>query len=361
MTSWDWFDEFELQAQLQGDRARLHLSQLQKQAYRFRERDPDHALALLAQGRSLAERLGEPWWILYYDQQRVHALLHFKQDYRDVLSLAIRNTLTLRKPAYAAYPRPLLIHGDLVSAYLGIDPRGYADRIQQALDYLDEQTAPEGDERYLLLGSQRQFALECARLHEALQFSYRSLELAATDPDSGRARHFLVFTYSGLCEIAWRKGDWDLLQESATAGEVTAHLVGHQVELAGFWMWLALLHRHHQDESKATNYYLRAQRTLSGLGMPPDSSFRDAECAFHEHHDRLDLALQAREAELFSLRGRGRLASECTCLFHRAAYLHRLGRLTSEELIPLRAVAAQLRDPDPVLRQIERLERGELP
>src|SRR5689334_4863286 len=151
MSGWDWFDEFERTARQAGDRDRDRLGQLHREAYRFRESDPDHALALLAEGRRLADRLGEPWWVLYYDQQRVHALLHFKQDYRDVLDLAVRNTLQMRKPAWAGFPRQLLIHGDLVSAYLGIDPVGYAEPVRQALEYLDQITPPLCDERYLLL------------------------------------------------------------------------------------------------------------------------------------------------------------------------------------------------------------------
>src|SRR5262249_14812440 len=152
-------------------------------------------------------RLAEPWWALFYDQLRVHALLHFKQDYRDVLTLAVANTLECRKAAYANFPRRLMIHGDLVSAYLGIDPVGYQDAIRQALEYLDTQLRPEGDERYLWLGRQRQSALALDRLDDAEQASRRSLALAANDPDHGRASHFLVFAFSGLAEIAFRRGD----------------------------------------------------------------------------------------------------------------------------------------------------------
>src|SRR5262245_34571596 len=251
MSDLDWFDEYECDARRAGHGDRLRLAQLHRLAYAFRETGPDQALALLDEGRRLAERLREPWWALYYDQQRVHALLHFKQDYRDVLDLAVRNTLELRKPAYADFPRRLMIHGDLVSAYLGIDPEGYADAIRQALDYLDAQSPPAGDERYLLLGNQRQFALDLGRLDEAHAFSAQSLELAAADADQGRACHFLVFTYSGLAEIAWRRRNLEALAEAAREGEGLARQVGHQVELAGFWLWQALLARLRGDEQRA--------------------------------------------------------------------------------------------------------------
>src|SRR4051812_36554313 len=124
MNGRDWFEEYEADARRRGEPDRARLGLLHREAYRFRESDPDHALALLAQGRQLAGRLAEPWWALFYDQLRVHALLHFKQDYRDVLVLAVANTLECRKPAYQGFPRRLMVHGDLISAYLGIDPEG---------------------------------------------------------------------------------------------------------------------------------------------------------------------------------------------------------------------------------------------
>src|SRR5262245_51974386 len=156
----DWFDEFEYHALKTGDTERARLGRLHRESYRHRETDPDLALALVAEGRRLAEALREPWWVLYYDQQRVHALLHFKQDFRDVLDLAVRNTLEVRKTGFANFPRRQLIHIDLISAYLGIDPEGYADGVTQAMDYLEKESEPLSDERYLLLGSRRQFALD---------------------------------------------------------------------------------------------------------------------------------------------------------------------------------------------------------
>jgi hypothetical protein len=361
MMTWDWFDEYEWRARQSGDDKCIRLGELHRDAYRFRESDPNHALALLVQGRSLAEVLQEPWWMLYYDQQKIHALLHFKQDYRHVLEQAVRNVLESRKPIYAGFPRRLMIHGDLVSAYLGIDPLGYADPIRQALDYLDAETPAQGDERYLLLGNQRQFALEGDCLDEAERFSLCSLELAAMDPDRSRARHFLVFTYSGLAEIAFRRGDERGLADSARAGEEQAQIVGHQIELAGFWLWQAFLARRAGDEKRAASLYKQAQGRFRRLQMPPDTSYRDAECAFHELANRLDLALAVRETELACLRDRGRLWAECRCLLRRASLLRRLGKQSLEALDDARRAAQRLRDPQPALAQIERIEQGEEP
>ena len=307
---WDWFDEFEWAARAAGDPERIALGELHRQAYRFRETDPDRALTLYAEGRQLAARLREPWWTLYYDQQRAHALLHFKQDYREVLDLAVRNTLEVRKSGYANFPRRLLVHLDLVSAYLGVDSVGHAAAIRQALDYLDQESPPAGDERYLVLGSRRQFSLDLGLLDEAELLGQRSLALAAEDADCGRAQHFLVFTYGAMAEVAFKRGDFTALREAARTGEEVTRRVGHQVELAGFFLWQALLERRQGREANAMSLYRQASQRIARLGMPPDASYRDAEMRFHEQAGNVDRALGVRDAELRGLRDRGRLFRE---------------------------------------------------
>jgi hypothetical protein len=357
-SEWDWFDEFEWEARRSGDAERMRLGDLHRHAYRFRETDPDHAIALYTEGRHLALSLREPWWVLYYDQQRVHALLHFKQDYRDVLDLAVRNTLEVRKPGYLAFPRRLLIHGDLVSAYLGIDPIGYAVPIQQALDYLDSEVPPGGDEHYLTLGSQRQFALDRGLLDEAEELAHRSLALAADDRDRSRAQHFLVFTFGALCEVAHRKGDFAALQESARQGEEVTRLVGHQVELAGFLMWQALLAERAGHQERAAALHRQASQRIARLGMPPDSAYRDAECAYHEQAGRLDLALAARDGELALLKDHGRYFLESIGHLKRCRLLARMGRLASADVEQARAVASRLRFSQQTWAELAQLERG---
>lgn len=106
----DWFNQYLRQALDEQNESKIRLAWLVGQAYEFRETDPDTALGMIAEGRALAEQLGEPWWMLHFDEYRVHALLHFKRDYRQVLERAIQNTLTVRKPQYTGFPRRLDIY-----------------------------------------------------------------------------------------------------------------------------------------------------------------------------------------------------------------------------------------------------------
>lgn len=352
MSDYDWFDGYEQAANASGDPDRMQLARMHREAYRFRETDPDQAMALLESGRQIALRLKEPWWVLYYDQQRVHALLHFKQDYREVLALAVRAAAELSKKSNANYPRRLLIYLDLVASHLGIDPVGRCDLIKKALDYLDCETPPYGDERYMLLGLQRQFALDLNDLKTAESLTDRMLALAAEDSSASRARHFSVFAYSGLCEIHWRRGDVSAIAETAMAGEETARTVGHQMELAGFILWRAVALQMDGRVGNAGHLYQRAASRMGRLCMPPDYSYRDAECAYLELAGRLEHALEVRNRELATISNRGRLAYEVRCHLHRCDLKFRLGILTPSDL----AVAQQALDR--LCDSRKRLEKG---
>lgn len=98
MNDWDWFPEFESAARRRDDRERVRLAGLYHLAYACEQADPDRMLALCAEGRRLADRLGEPWWGLFYDHLRARALMTFKGDVAAGLEQAVRNTLELRKP-----------------------------------------------------------------------------------------------------------------------------------------------------------------------------------------------------------------------------------------------------------------------
>jgi hypothetical protein len=135
--------------------------------------------------------------------------------------------------------------------------------------------------------------------------------------------------------------------------------VGHQVELSGFLMWQALLARRAGNEARASQLHRQANTRIARLRMPPDSAYRDAESAFHEHSGRLDLALAVRDDELAGLRDRGRFFLESSTHVKRCDLLRRLGHLTPADLRAARESAGNLREPSTVLAILARFEHVE--
>src|SRR4051794_15484005 len=105
MSVWQWVDEFRRDARARGDEDRLRLLSLHSSAQMRISSDPERALDLLREARTLAVKTDEPWWVLLSDHWRLQVLLHYPFDSRPVLDGAVRATLEARKPEYARLPQ----------------------------------------------------------------------------------------------------------------------------------------------------------------------------------------------------------------------------------------------------------------
>jgi hypothetical protein len=355
MNDRDWFNHFEAEARAQGDEERLRLVELVFEADQHRERNPDRMLALIDEGRHLARQLGEGWWTLFYDDRRAGALMKYKGDAQAGLELAVRNALEARKPAYESFPWRFRIHDHLIVGYLNTDPVGYATEIREALAYLERDIPAEGSPKYLLLARRRWLAGELGEHDEAELLARRALSMAASDSDQATARSHAVFCFSHLCEIAYRRHDWQGLAEHGALGEELARQVGHILELGEFLMWQALLARRSRNERRGVWLSVQAKRRVGQLGMPPDHIWFDALCAFHEQAGELKEELEARDAELALLRNKGRWAAESRCRIERCRLRAKLGLDVATELTAARAVIGRLRKPEALLKELERI------
>src|SRR5262245_20108853 len=222
MSVWDWIREFAARAEEEGDEERLRLYELQLEASQHRRSNPEKMLAVLEEGRSLAQRLQEPWWVLHFDHWRLQCYMHYLLDYRPVLDLAIRATLAARKPAYAQLPQRICLHEDLIYGYLGVDPLGHAPAIDNALDVMAREISDDLECRYCLQDCRSVFALRRGRIDEAEQSARLTLDMADADPVPSLGDHYAVDAWCHLCSIAHRRGDWETLRDCAAAGEEVA-------------------------------------------------------------------------------------------------------------------------------------------
>jgi hypothetical protein len=318
--------------------------------------DPAAALDYAGTSRGVAESLHEPAWVLMFDHLRLQVLIHYLRDFRSALDLAVAATLEARKPAYAGLPHRVCLHDDLINAYVGTDPAGYADGIRPALDFMAREVAPDSECRYCIQGCTTDFALQCGRLDEAEQSARRELDMAAADPADGD-RH-AAYNYLKLCQIAFRRGDWNALREAALVAEESARRYDDVRELAECLVWQGLIARRDGDEQAARRLVRQAAARIAHTAALPGPSYHDALCAFYEMAGDLDRALKTRSHELELVAGKGRLLTECLTRTKRCRLLRQMGLPLADDLAAAREAARKLRDPAPHLEELDRIEAG---
>jgi hypothetical protein len=356
MNIWDWFNDCRFEWQDAGDDERLRLVDLHHEGFRHQETDPETTLALFTEGRQLAQKLNEPWWVLFYDVWRVIAYLSYLRDFKRGLELAVACAVEVRKPQFAGHPWRIACFNELTYAYVNVDPVGYAEQIQQTLDFLETEIPPgPNDDRLVMMNFKRNFYRGVGRYEDAYQTALAEINLAHSDQQLDRS-WYAVAGICALCWICWKRGAWDEVAHFADATAEMASLHDNrQAELAEATAWHAVLARRQGDEERARRAYRRAAARMGRLGAPANAEYFDALCLFHEMAGGTAEALRARDRELAALDGRGQLAYECDVHLERCRLKKALGRLTADDVATARRAAGLLKQPARWLARIEAL------
>ncbi len=358
MNTDDWIEGCRTEAQARGDRHLLRLCTLHNEAWYYRESDPSRALALYEEGSRLAQALNQPWWHLYYEDWCVNALLFFLYDYQRGLERAVRTALEARKPSYEGFPERNNVQFNLVDAYIGIDPEGYAPLIKEALRYLEEESVLEGQDRYRLLKSQCEIGIILDNPEEGERFAQRVLGFADQDDNWSHALFHSTFAYSRLSWLAWTRADAFLLTDYARAGLQAAQEYPCNEGVAEFLMWLAVAARLAGEETEAQGFQRRAMSLLGRIHIAPDWVHFQAHVAFHESAANWTRALEIRACEARHLESTGRLLDQVRCHLEICRLRDRLGQPWQVQADRTRQAIQRLRYPDRHLARLEQLLRG---
>lgn len=351
-----WFDQARTDFGRRDDRDRQRLPLAYHEAFQYREIDPDRAIAILSEARDLARRLDEPWWDVFYDSARISALIHFKRDFRNVIDLATRCALEIRKPGFAQFPGRVRVLDALLCAYLGCDAEGYAEAIRDALDQMEREIGDRVcDDRFLFQARRRAIAVEHQQWDEAHGLAMREIDLVGQSRDQPGILDYALFAWCALCQIAYRRKNWAHLADYVAKGEATAARCTHRCEEAELNAWKAVVDRYAGREEKGRAELDRAEATIRSIRMPPKSAFFDALAAYFDLGSHIVEELQVRDRELGILADRQRTLQEFRVRVERCRLLSKLNRPHDEDLERTRESARRLRFPEKHLREVEAL------
>lgn len=334
---WQWIFR-----SLYEDESRREYYAAWRQAMDLDESDPRGAIALLDAIIARTKNSGDAWWELFLEHWKLQILLNKARDFGAALDCAARATVEARKGQFADFPQRVCLHEDLISAYQGLDPKGYAPLIQNALDYMEREIAP---------------GLECESCHRGLRAEfYRSvshpdavdaawdyLRIAdERDEDFHRAQAYmqLCFTLAVQAPQLARQR----LTELAGLAYDTARRAGYSEGLHEILMWQALAARW-IGEPTAKRAFLRAKEARGRYGAAAKPGYYVAGVHCLEAEGDLEGAVQLLDEELQEMESSGEFWREATRRVKKCELMAEMGLDWSAEAAAAREVAAKLKNP----------------
>lgn len=352
MSVWDWIRNYERQAYINNDEMRLRVIDLYYQSLDFYETNPDQEIALLRQGRALAEEIHDYWMMAFFDHWIIQGLF-LKGDYTTALDLAVRATVEARKPPYEGCPQRVCLHEDLIKIYLVNDPVGNAARVQQSLGFMEQQIAPDYECRFCLQSKKIGFALDLDELDKAQTLALRYLSDADGEP------HYLTQAYLYLCEISYRREAWAALGKWALLAQEAAQKIDRKLVRVEALAWQALAMQRTGDPDAADRYLRVAMVGAARLASKLPAAYYTALCDTLELRGSPETALQLRDQQLERLLNGAGVHAICECRLKRCELLKRMNHpALPEELAAARETAQKLIDPSRYLAKLDAVEKG---
>ncbi|MBN1428929.1 MAG: hypothetical protein JXB07_11135 [Anaerolineae bacterium] len=347
MSEWDWIHRLVSEAYRDNDTARILMYEHFSQALDIGGEAPDKSLDLLDQSRMIARELGEKWWVQLINHWELNTLLYYKRDYSQVIEKAVKAVVEVRKPEYEHFPLRVYLHNDLVSAYLGIDPIGYREQIQAAIDYMESQPPPDINFHQVMLILKADFLCINGNFDLALKYAFAILE------ESEQGEHYLSSAYSVLCNIAFARRDWQKMKEWALPGEMAARRTHYESNLIELLAWNAVAARQLGADQEALRFFHAATQHLAAYGSEPHADSYKAMAAYHELSGDPAKACRIRERQLEVLEGKARYFAECQCRLEIVRLRKALGLPIEDAAAGAREAVSYLKDPSLMLKQLE--------
>ena len=257
------------------------------------------------------------------------------------------------------FRRGLWILGDLIQLYVSLDPRGYAEEIEQALAELEAELTPQMDSaRYLFMFHQLDAAANQDRVRRRpADRAVASARPPRPIPVASTGDHFMVPCYRFLCHHYHLQHDWLEVATCAEAGTDLAQRLGQKQAMAVFQMWQAVVSRQRGAPDKAARLFRSATSRMGRLKMPPGTRLLRRGCApITNLCGDMDKSLQVRSRGKSRIsRPEARSTTSLTPAGPSLRLLVRMGQPLEPHLSAARAVARKFRRPECYLPLIEQI------
>ncbi len=332
-----------------GDAARLALPAFYRQGWECHEKAPDRSFDLFTRGRDEAARLGEPWWVLFFESWRLSALTAYSMDFARALPLAMELLPRVCTVAARSHGCRNVIFMNALYAYISADAVGYQQEIEAGLAQFDADFTLPSD-RYVLNNRRVRYLSHVERWKEAYEAAMAALALAEGDPDA-RVWHGARILYE-VCRICDALGMEDRLADSSAAmAELSARHAQLLRTRADASLWQAVVERRAGREREASRLFFTGMRLLDGLERR-DAICADAVARYHEACGDSRSAFHVRDREIADVTKNGQLLRAAQLHLERCRLLSTLGEVSEADFAAVREAASKLRKPEWILRKL---------
>lgn len=341
-----------IEADKPGNEALKSMVDCYRDGSKLMQDEPETAIMHFKNGRDQAVELDKARWVLLYDHWTIQTLMFYMQDYNTALELSVKATIDARKPELAACPTRVCVHEDLISAYMGRDPIGYTEQIEDAIQYMEEEVDKNSNCHFCLRGRRISFELVHKRVDNAYD---EAMQLFSSTTEK---THYHIHAISDLIYIAYLRKDYPEILRLARLGEPLAFEKDRREFIIAFKAWevLALYQcgdAHH--EIFLMNLYDYSQ----SMSRITSDAYYDALCAYYEAKGNLDTALQMRDKQVALKAGGGQYYYEYHARLEQCRLRKKLGMDTDDALAELHQVVDAFTKPEQFLAEIETVMNGE--
>lgn len=317
------------------------------------ETDPDIALESIEKAYQMAEAANaNPGDLLYIRHWWLQTLIFDKGAIGKALDMAIRAAVEARKPAYLNFMQRICIHQDVIHAYIGHDPHGYSELIEQSIDYMQAQTDNTTFQcRYCMQGARVAFETSIERWDQAEIAIDRYIEM------SQHFSHHLRSGYLHRCELLKQRAAWSELRSVAESADELARrdLDEYRASLAIALAYQGLASQHLGEEEKARKLIRSATAHATRSKNLINSDYYDTVADYYQLLENLPTAIRVYDRQIQSLSGLGQPYWEARARLRRARLLRKSGKSIATDAEAILTLAQQLQRPDRILAALAEL------
>ena len=320
----------------------------------MRHSNPSAAIAVLEKARNLAKEADDLNTVLEYNHWILQTLIFKLRDIKKAYPLAVEMAVEARKEIYQHQREHICTYQDLILTYMGSDPLGHEQLIEEALDYMQGEIGNRKIQcRLCLQGLRCEFETERGD-YDAARLAIDT-QMAMAENDFSRDHH-QAQAYTTQMTIAFRENDTAAMQEAAQLGLERTR--GKEDLLADFCigeMTLAYVYEKQGDTATSDIHYQRAASDAEGSSVLMPGDYYEIARGVHTLRGDHAAVVRLADNELAQTKGLGLAHRESKIHLARCTALKALGKLADADINAAQTAINALKAPDVARAQLRTL------